>query len=865
MGDKLKNSKIRNKIISVLTVIFLSLLSFAGMAGSNPIRPEFDRNVYVQPVYEYYQKLTDRTIDPYLENILETAEEDQLLEIIVQFYDDVLPEDLQAVRNYGFIIKREFHAIPAVYGLATPVIVKMISEYKRTYWIEYNEQLEYLMDVTTATTNATKVWDSYITDDSGKYDTPIDGTGVTVVVVDSGIDAGHPDLDYGEKVILNYKSDLDGAYTSVENSDTSSGHGTHCSGTIGGNGDASAGSRRGMAPGCKLIGISTGEAVAILNALGALEWVYDHSGPNSNPYNIRVISNSWGTNSDYNSEDSIVKVSEKLTYENNVLVVFAAGNAGADDHDGSSVTTNPYSLTPAVISVAAMIKDASGMAYFSSRGELKDNFTWPDIGAPGYQIWATEARKTLITANVKQSNTDDAMDGYYMSISGTSMATPHVSGLAALIWQAAPSLRVSNIHDDYSGNGNYVDEEYWTKPNTLIHEVELIMKLTSRYVLPDNIPVNAQDDNGVPDNFSIGVGGRQNDFAQGYGFIDSEKAVALALTLETLRYKNPKATVWDALYSHLDIIKSEKKVEETNVMTTDWTGEWSYLNDGRESTVFTNHPRHVYVPEETTTVILDLSFNPVDIPERQAGTISLTLDYTGDGNSDWQSDLNFLSNLNGAKHDEISVSGDMNKGTLWTFNVIGQVASWPIEDLLEGGNPLLVGEKDFREGLIEYRVSFQAVLDISQNETTVIPPSIHLASVGWLEFGIPTPDQPKGKIEKNVSVFDLSEVRMYEPEVQPAKVEEKSSLWPYLLLLLILFLLAGWYYIRKKANKPFLPIGGGRSKGAVESTPIPQSPSESASAAADDAGRIEKQIEPDSEPIPVEEFEDDGSSKEKTD
>jgi serine protease AprX len=786
-----------------------AVLALAGLVVSAPPDMELNRPNSLLNSIDYFQKFSDGTIDPVLKQQLFDSPSNSRLEIIVQFYDEVRPEDTSYLEHLGIEAKRQFHVIPAVYGLATPAMVWALSEYERTYWIEYNEQLEYLMDTTTTTTNATKVWDTYITDITGKIEEPIDGTGVTVVVVDSGIDAGHPDLDYGEKVIYNYKSDVDGAYTTVENSDTSSGHGTHCSGTIGGNGDASAGSRRGMAPGCSIIGISTGEAVAILNALGALEWTYDHSQPNANPHTIRAVSNSWGTNAEYNPEDSIVKVTERLTYENNVVVVFAAGNAGSDNHDGSTVTTNPYSLTPSAISVAAHLKTPTGLAYFSSRGIASDNFTWPDFGAPGFQIWATEARKTLITANVKQANQEDAMDGYYMAISGTSMATPHVSGLTALLWQAAPSLRTSSIRDEYSGTGTYVNAEYWTSPITLIHETELIMKLTSQYMAPDDYEMNSQDDNGVPDNYSVGLNGKPYDYAQGYGFIDSEKAVALALTLEKLRYQNPEATVWDAMYSYNDIIKEETRVGETNILTTEWTGDWSYLNDGRESTVFTNHPKMVYIPNETTTMILDIQFDPVNLPERQAGTISLTMDYDGDGSADWSSGLNFMGNINGHKRDEIAISGDMDgyKNSLWNFNVEGQILSWPVEDTIAAGNPLLVGEKDFREGLIEYEVSVQLVIDVSQNETTEISFYDLRANVGWLELGVPSHEQEMGIIEMLGHVFDLSEARMPEEEPPEREKEENMNWWPVLIALLIILIILGYAYTRKKAGKPIIPGG----------------------------------------------------------
>jgi hypothetical protein len=339
------------------------------------------------------------------------------------------------------------------------------------------------------------------------------------------------------------------------------------------------------------------------------------------------------------------------------------------------------------------------------------------------------------------------------------------------------------------------------------------MKLTSKYVEADDSSPNTENDNGVPDNSSLGVNGRRHDFAQGYGFIDAEKAVALALTLETLRYTNPKATVWDALHSYKNIITRRPHTEETNILTTGWQGEWSYLNDGRENTVFTNHPKKVYIPNETTTIILDLSFEPVSIPELQLGTISLTLDYDNDGNSDWQSDLSFSSSLNGVKHDEIDVTGGMEgyKGTLWTFNVIGQIISWPTEDIITSGNPLWVGEKDYREGLIEYQVAFQAVMDVTSNETTEVFFEDLSANVGWLQFGEPTGEVAVGIIEKQMNLFDLSEAKMPEDVPYDKPPEEGASICP-ILLVLALILAGVWAFMRRRAKKPIIPPIGPLNK-----------------------------------------------------
>ncbi|MGA1849048.1 MAG: S8 family serine peptidase, partial [Thermoplasmatota archaeon] len=332
-------------------------------------------------------------LDPSVSEAFETIGENAVIEVVIQFYPPLSASDIQAAEDAGFDVFYRMTALPAVFARGDRNAVEEIARYPGTYWVEYNMEMEFLMEKTTTVINATEVWNSPIVDAVGKEYPAIDGQGITVVVLDSGIDAGHPDLDYGEKVIKNYKSDSDFVWREVENGDTSSGHGTHCAGTVAGNGDASAGARAGVAPGAKMIGLSTGEAVSIINAGGAMEWVYEHSKP-GHTYEwddpIRVVSNSWGPGpGDYNPEDSISKISQKLTFENNVLVIFAASNSGGD---GSNIQTNPYGNVPSNVAVAAFARDGSGVASFSSRGELGIYTTYPDVGAPGVTIWSTAAR-----------------------------------------------------------------------------------------------------------------------------------------------------------------------------------------------------------------------------------------------------------------------------------------------------------------------------------------------------------------------------------------------------------------------------------------------------------------------------------------
>ena len=271
-----------------------------------------------------------------------------------------------------------------------------------------------------------------------------------------------------------YSAKWDGVWTETRNSDTSSGHGTHVGGTIAGNGDASAGRRAGVAKGGQLVALGTGDGASIFAAEQGLEWTYQHSIPGQNEYHIRVVSNSWGTDGDYDPNGAVAQLTEMLTYDHGVAVIFAASNSGGNGGEcGGGLKTNVYANTPSAISVAALTHDGTAVTSFSSRGCMNQMHTWPDVGAPGRDIWATAPRGTAIDASTKLQG-----DLYYMSISGTSMATPHVGGIAGLLLNAAPSLGVADYHrDDHDegsslvggeGTAAYGQFEDWETANFLV-------------------------------------------------------------------------------------------------------------------------------------------------------------------------------------------------------------------------------------------------------------------------------------------------------------------------------------------------------------------------------------------------------------
>ncbi len=375
---------------------------------------------------------------------------------------------LNVLRNIGISAGYTFPTLGMVAQPMTAGQVRALSGNPAVRSIWSNDRLYYYMHQARVLGGVSKLQsDAAMTLRNGGM--PVSGAGdFSVLVIDSGVDATHSDLMFGTKVIQNVQTPVAAGtlpgftpHVSIENvpnTDQTVGHGTHCAGIIGGTGLRSGGLYTGVAPGAKIIGAGLGAGLFVINGLAAWEWGL----ANQYRYNIRVVSNSYGGGGAFDPYNPIT-IASKMAYDRNITVVFAAGNDGP-----TKDTYNTYAKAPWVIGVAAGSKEGD-LADFSSRGvrraerlsnaDPNDDFNAPTITAPGTgRIYESNAgkftaamvstRSTInLTANGLDADTELPLSHipFYTQISGTSMATPYISGVVALMLDADPTLSPDEI------------------------------------------------------------------------------------------------------------------------------------------------------------------------------------------------------------------------------------------------------------------------------------------------------------------------------------------------------------------------------------------------------------------------------------
>ncbi|MGW0223481.1 S8 family serine peptidase [Streptomyces tendae] len=258
------------------------------------------------------------------------------------------------------------------------------------------------------------------------WEAGLTGKGVTVAVLDSGVDAGHPDL---AGRIARSKSFIPGEEVADRH-----GHGTHVTSTVGGSGAASEGKEKGVAPGATL---AVGKVLddegfgSESEIIAGMEWA-------ARDVDADIVSMSLGSTEPSDGTDPMAEAVNTLSRETGALFVIAAGNTGAPSSIGSPGAAD------AALTVGA-VDSADQAAWFTSAGpRYRDNALKPDLSAPGVGILA--ARSRLAEGS-----------GDYTSMDGTSMATPHIAGVAALLAEEHPDWTGARLKDALMSTSKELD------------------------------------------------------------------------------------------------------------------------------------------------------------------------------------------------------------------------------------------------------------------------------------------------------------------------------------------------------------------------------------------------------------------------
>lgn len=321
--------------------------------------------------------------------------------IIIRYRPDVARS--QTIRE-DLTASRVFKLTPTVAAEAHGRQIAELTDDPAIEYIWLDEEIHTCLDRSLLQVGVPSVWEAGYR-----------GDGIRIAIVDTGIDAGH--ADFAGRITAG-ASFIGGDY-SDEN-----GHGTHVASIAAGDGSALGQKYRGVAPRASLCVarvLDRNGSGSMSGVMAGVEWAVDQ--------HVHVINLSLGGSGSSDGQDAL-SLTCNAAVARGIAVCAAAGNAGP----GSRTIGSPGAAAD-VITIGAVDR-SDGIASFSSRGPTADGRTKPDVCFPGTDIVAARAAGTSMGRPISE---------LYTAASGTSMATPHASGLAALLLQAKPSLGPAGV------------------------------------------------------------------------------------------------------------------------------------------------------------------------------------------------------------------------------------------------------------------------------------------------------------------------------------------------------------------------------------------------------------------------------------
>ncbi|MGB8508065.1 MAG: S8 family serine peptidase [Pyrinomonadaceae bacterium] len=377
---------------------------------------------------------------------------DRLVRVILQLNDKPSAQLKALLRRNGIRVHALLQNLNSQVVELPVGVVDELADFDEADFISVDNEVQTLGHVT-STTGTEAVRTQTVTSSTGVVTTTtLDGTGIGVAILDSGIYATHH--SFGSRIV--YSKD----FTGENRTDDPYGHGTHVAALAAGSNHVAYGAYTGVAPNANLINLrvlnSQGKGTTS-GLLGALDWVL----ANRTPYNIRVVNMSLGTAAvDSYKNDPVCRAVRRLV-DAGVVVVAAAGNNGKDISNNKlygQIHSPGNELSAITVGASNTYgtdaRGDDGVATYSSRGPTRsyttdgagtkhyDNLVKPDLVAPGNKIISAQSPNNFL---VKANSTLKALittlpEHNQMYMNGTSMAAPVVAGAAALLLQANPKL-----------------------------------------------------------------------------------------------------------------------------------------------------------------------------------------------------------------------------------------------------------------------------------------------------------------------------------------------------------------------------------------------------------------------------------------
>lgn len=266
------------------------------------------------------------------------------------------------------------------------------------------------------------------------------GRGVAIAIIDTGV---HPHPDLKDRIVA-FKDVVNGRSEPYDDQ----GHGTHVAGDAAGNGAASGGKYVGTAPEADVVGVKVLDARGggrLSDIIKGVEWVVQ----NRARYNIRVMNMSLGASArDSYRNDPMCKAVEQAV-DAGIVAVIAAGNSGPRGRTIGTPGIDPKALTVGAIDDRdTTAREDDDLARFSSRGPTIDNLQKPDVVAPGTNITAATSPGSALDKEPRIPRDGE----WYITISGTSMATPVTAGIVADLVSAVPSATPASVKEALMGS-----------------------------------------------------------------------------------------------------------------------------------------------------------------------------------------------------------------------------------------------------------------------------------------------------------------------------------------------------------------------------------------------------------------------------